>query len=300
MTSLSIELRTILARAILALALMVVLPSSVFARDRGAPDLRVMTYNIRLDLASDGKNAWPQRRDMVAALIAREAPDLLGMQEVLIGQKQDLERALPEFRMIGVARDDGREKGEFSPIAYRHERFTVIEAGTIWLSETPTTPSKGWDAAYPRIATWALLRDRKSGQTLRILNTHFDHVGVIAKHQSAVLIASWLKLGAWAQLRTIVMGDFNSVPDSSAYHMLAASEAGALRDARLVSRTPPYGPPGTFNAFRIQSNEAAPIDHIFLSEGMQVDRYAVLTQHYGGRLPSDHYPVVVELTLDKP
>ena len=285
------------AFGLLILGAWLALSGSAAARDREGTAVRVMTYNIRLDLASDGDNAWPRRREMVAALIRHEAPDLLGMQEVLVGQKRDLEQALPQFAMVGAGRDDGRDKGEFSPIAYRRDRFTVVDSGTIWLSETPSRPSKSWDAAYPRIATWVMLRDRQSGRTLRVVNTHFDHVGVVARHQSAALLSSWLAEGNWARLPTILMGDLNSPPDGSAYRLLAASPAIGLRDARLVSRAPPYGPPGTFNAFKIDANPAAPIDHIFLSGRFAVEPYSVVTQHWGGRLPSDHYRVLADLKL---
>lgn len=276
------------------------LATSAIARERGSERIRAMTYNIRLDLASDDANAWLHRKALVAALIRHEAPDLLGMQEVLLGQKRDLEQALPEFQLVGAARDDGREKGEFSPLAFRPDRFELVDSGTLWLSETPSVPSKGWDAAYPRIATWALLRDRRTRRSIRVVNTHFDHVGVVARHQSAALLLRWLGAGSSAGLPTILMGDFNSAPDGSAYRQFADTPFSRLRDGRLVSRTPAYGPPGTFNAFKIDSNAAPPIDHIFVSGEFAVDSYSVVTQHWGGRLPSDHYPVVVDLTLGKP
>lgn len=283
---------------LLVLAGVMHLSGAAAARDRGEAGIRAMTYNIRLDLASDGDNAWPLRRDMVAALIRHEAPDLVGMQEVLIGQKRDLERALPEYATVGVARDDGREKGEFSPIAYRRERFALVDSGTFWLSATPAVPSKGWDAAYPRIATWAILRDRKHGRRLRVINTHFDHVGIVARRESAALLSSWMGRGTRARTPTILMGDLNSTPDDAGYRLLAANAALGLGDARAVSKSPPYGPPGTFNAFKIDSNAPAPIDHIFVSGRFVVRNYAVVTQHWGGRLPSDHYPVVADLMLE--
>ena len=267
-----------------------------FARDCRGEDFRVMTYNIRLNLASDGENDWPHRQPLVAALIRHEAPDVLGMQEVLLIQKRDLERDLPNYAMVGVGRDDGEEKGEFSPIAYRRDRFRLIDQGTIWLSQTPSLPSKGWDAAYPRIATWALLRDWKSKITLRVVNTHFDHVGATARQQSASLIAQWLNKGEWARLPTVVMGDLNSPPGSAAYNTLAEDPRLALGDARLLTQTPAYGPPGTFNDFKIGGISETPIDHIFVSKSIGVSSYAVVTQHWGGRLPSDHYPVVAEMT----
>jgi endonuclease/exonuclease/phosphatase family metal-dependent hydrolase len=282
-------------RGLLILALLLALPGLASAREPSSVGLRAMTYNIRLNLASDGENDWPHRKEMVAAVIRREAPDLLGMQEVLLVQKRDLEAQLPEFQMVGVARGDGRGKGEFSPLAFRRDRFELVDSGTIWLSDTPTQPSKAWDAAFPRIATWALLRDRRSRQSLRVLNTHFDHIGVVARHQSAALLLAWLKQGAWSSLPTILMGDLNSPPEGSAYRQFADTGTSGLGDARLVSRTPPYGPPGTFNAFNIASDAAAPIDHIFVSGQFRVESYSVITQHWGGRLPSDHYPVIVEL-----
>lgn len=253
---------------------------------------RVMTYNIRLDLASDEGNAWPNRRHLVLSLISREAPDILGLQEVLLSQKKDLERALGDYTLVGSARDDGREAGEFSPVAFLHHRYDVLDSGTFWLSPTPSVPGKGWDAANPRVATWVALRDRQSGHRLRILNTHFDHVGQVARRQSAKMVVDWVRDGARAGLPTVVLGDFNATPQSDPYQVLTSG----LADARLLSRTPPYGPPGTFNGFRIDSEDDAPIDHIFVSRGWQVNAYAVLTQHWGGRLPSDHYPVLVTLT----
>ena len=282
-----------------ALLASLVLATSAIAGERDVGRIGAMTYNIRLDLASDGANAWPHRRDLVAALIRHEAPDLLGIQEVLVGQKRDLEQALPEFQMVGIARDDGREKGEFSPLAFRRDRFDLVDSGTIWLSETPSVPSKGWDAAYPRIATWALLRDRRTRRSIRVVNTHFDHVGVLARHQSAALLLRWLGEGAWASLPTILMGDFNSAPDGSAYLQFADTQRSGLRDSRLISRAPAYGPPGTFNAFKIDSDAATPIDHIFVSSAFGVEAYSVVTQHWGGRLPSDHYPVIVDLAAGK-
>lgn len=259
--------------------------------------LGAMTFNIRLDLASDGANAWPQRKAMVASLIDREAPDVLGLQEVLVHQMRDLKVALPAYAMAGVGRDDGREAGEFSPLAWRRERFDLVRSGTFWLSLTPERPGRGWDAALPRIATWAVLRERPSGRLLRVLNTHFDHVGQEARRNSAAMIARWVSDGPDKGLATIVLGDFNADPESEPYRVIAGDRAAGLRDARLATRAPPYGPPGTFTGFDITKAPALPIDHIFVGPGIVVESYAVITQHWGGRLPSDHYPVLAGLRL---
>jgi len=260
----------------------------------GAP-IRAMTFNIRLDVASDGENAWPHRKEMVEAVIEHENPDLLGMQEVLLHQKQYLEVALPGYTFVGVGRDDGAEAGEFSPLGWRNDRFAVVESGTFWLSPTPEVAgSKGWDAALPRIATWAVLRDRNSGETIRVLNTHFDHVGTAARANAARMIAEWVADG---NAPAIVMGDFNVKPDSEPYRVLANTAQSGLSDTRTISAAPPYGPPGTFTGFDIMAAAEGPIDHIFVTGDFAVNRYAVVTQHWEGRLPSDHYPVVADIEL---
>lgn len=267
---------------------------------RNVEPVRVMTFNIRLDLASDGANAWARRKAMVFALIRHEAPDLLGMQEVLSHQKRDLEAALPGYSMIGVGREDGKEAGEFVPLAWRRDRFDLMQSGTFWLSPTPRIPGQAWDAALPRIASWALLRDAESGRFLRVLNTHFDHVGVVAKVNSAALIGRWAADGAAAEIPVIVMGDFNFSPSSEAYRQLTNGVSSSLVDSRADSITPPYGPRGTFTGFNIESFAAEPIDHIFISRDFVVVSHSTITQHWGGRLPSDHYPVMAILRIANP
>lgn len=287
-------IRSILA---LLLATLIVACATLPRASGEAVQVEAMTFNIRLDLASDGPNAWPYRKVMAAEVIRHEAPDLIGMQEVLLHQKRDLEAALPDFAFAGVARDDGMEAGEFSPVGWRRERFDMLESGTFWLSPTPYVPGKAWDAAYPRVASWVLLRDKTSGRRLRVLNTHFDHVGAQAKLESAKLIAQWAKEPRFAGVPAIVLGDFNSTPSSPPLALLANHVESGLRLAKAISLAPPYGPPGTFNGFRINAADAEPIDHILVSDGITVQRHATLTQHWEGHLPSDHYPVIAELEL---
>lgn len=279
---------------VLALALGACAHLDDMSAERAAP-LRVMSFNIRLDLASDGLNAWPHRKLMVAEVVRHEAPDLLGMQEVLLHQKADLQAALPAYSFLGVARDDGAEKGEFSPLAFRSDRYTLVQSGTFWLSPTPSQPSKAWDAAYPRIATWAILRERVAGRRLAVLNTHFDHVGTEARANSAAMIVAWARERMAAGEAVIVLGDFNAAPASPPMVQLADTPRSGLHMARAASAAPPYGPPGTFNSFKIDSDAPEPIDHVLVSDQFRVLRYATVTQHWGGRLPSDHYPVVVDL-----
>lgn len=267
------------------------------ARSEGTA-IRAMTFNIRLDTPSDGENAWPHRREMIFALIRHEAPDVLGLQEVLLHQKSDLAAALPDYTMVGVGRDDGMEKGEFALLAFRSSRFEIVDSGTFWLAPSTEHPGKGWDAAMPRIATWAILRDRTSQRLIRLLNTHFDHVGLLARLESAQMLVAWTKAGRESPLPAIVMGDFNSAPDSQAYAILAAPETSGLSDTRATSLAPPYGPRGTFTGFDITREAPGAIDHIFVTRDFSVRRHTVVTQHWGGRLPSDHYPVLADLRLE--
>lgn len=285
---------------LLALVLVALLALPAAAKDR-ADRFSAMTYNIRLDLASDGDNAWPHRRDAVTALVAYYAPDLIGMQEVLLHQKQAIEADLPGYNFVGVARDDGKEQGEFSPLGFRRDRFTLLASGTFWLSPTPEAPSKGWDAALPRVASWARLKDKTSHLSLLVVNTHFDHVGTAARLESARQLRRWIGANRQRGDTVVLMGDFNTPPASPPYDAITGAAAGqvAMYDTLLISRTPHFGPLGTFTGFRIDKNDPGPIDHIFVSADAVVLRHATLTQQTAGKLPSDHYPVIADLCVGK-
>src|SRR5688500_16527496 len=214
-----------------------------------APPLRIMSFNLRLDLASDGPNAWPHRRDWVASLIRFHAPDALGVQEALAHMLTDLDARIPEFARVGVGRADGREGGEFSAILYRRDRLDMLDNGTFWLSPTPEVPgSKGWDAAIERVATWARFRDRVTGCTHVHLNTHFDHIGEQARQESARLIRRRLAAIAGGA-PVIVTGDLNADPQSVAYRVFTrdtVDAAAPLGDAFSTSRAGHYGPTSTW------------------------------------------------------
>lgn len=281
-------------KALILAAALLALPAA--AKER-ADHYEAMTYNIRLDIASDGGNAWPHRRAALIALVAYQAPDLVGMQEVLQHQKQAVEADLPAYQFVGVARDDGKTKGEYSMLGFRRDRFALVGSGTFWLSPTPDVPSKGWDAALPRIATWARLHDRTAKRNLLVVNTHFDHIGEVARQESARQIRRWIDGERKPDESAILMGDFNSAATSNPYAAIVELGEGALRDSRTVSRTPHYGPLGTFTGFDIARMDASPIDHIFVSDDVAVLRHATLTDQTGGKLPSDHYPVVADLCI---
>jgi endonuclease/exonuclease/phosphatase family metal-dependent hydrolase len=283
-------IKTLLAIAALALPL-----TASFAAERAHP-LRLMTYNIRLDIASDGPNAWPRRRGWVAEQVRWLKPDLFGMQEVRPNQKAELIADLPGYRFFGEGRE-GKGEGEATPIAYDPARFDFLEGGTFWLSPTPETPSKGWDAAFPRIVTWARLRVRESRQTLLAMNTHWDHIGAVAREESAAQMVRWIQAHSKRCEPVLVFGDFNSALDTVQMRTLTQGPL-ALRDARGSSKSAPFGPEGTFNGFNIAATIPGAIDHVLVGEHVEVDRYAVFAQVIDGRVPSDHFPVLVELRLE--
>jgi endonuclease/exonuclease/phosphatase family metal-dependent hydrolase len=261
------------------------------ATSRPSEPFRVMTYNIRLNLASDGPDAWPHRKDAVAQLVLTHNADLLGVQEALPEQLSDLDAGLPGFSRFGAGRNAQRS-GEHTAIFYRASRFELIEEDTFWLSETPAVAgSKSWDAAYERIATWGRLRDRGSGTILYVFNTHFDHIGVIARRESARLLTAEINRIAGRSL-VILMGDFNDVAASDAYTTIVRD---GFQDSMTVSKVPARGPDSTWNAFRA-IEPGRRIDFIFVRGSITVLKHeTVNTTREDGRFPSDHLPVVAEV-----
>lgn len=257
-------------------------------------DLRLMTYNIRLDVASDGENAWANRRAWVAAQIQWLHPDIFGMQEVLPNQRADLAAALPGYQLLGGGRDDGRDKGEASPIGFDRRKFELVDSGLFWLSPTPAVPSKGWDAAYNRVATWVRLRAHGRRESILAINTHWDHIGLVARRESAAQIVRWIAANTKRCDRVMLFGDFNSEYDTEPLRHVRES---GLRDAREVTKAPPFGPAATFNGFKNPDPAAHAIDHFLLGKEIEVNRYMVLAQLINGRWPSDHFPVLVDVTV---
>ena len=243
-----------------------------------ADTVRVMSFNLRVDVASDGPDAWPHRRDAAAATI-REA-DVVGVQEATPAMLEDLDARLPGFARVGTGRDaDGG--GEQSAVLYRAGRFEALASGTFWLSPTPEVAgSVGWDAALPRIATWVRLRERGSGRAFVVVNTHFDHVGETARRESARLVAERAPALAGG-LPLVVTGDVNATDTSAVYRTLA----GAFRDARLVSESPPAGPAGTWNGFSATADRR--IDVVLVAGPVRVLRTATLDRTVGEVLGTD-------------
>jgi endonuclease/exonuclease/phosphatase family metal-dependent hydrolase len=288
-----------------SLVLLLVLsgPMPSWAADSTAVPLRVMSYNIRYDNPGDtGRVAWEHRRGKVASMIRYHAPAVVGTQEGKLNQLYDLEERLPAYEWIGVGRRSGGD--EFSAIFYRRDRLELLDHHTYWLSPTPTEPgSRGWGAALPRIATWARFRDRTTGDSLFVLNTHFDHESAEARRKSARFIAE--AVGGWSKgLPAVVMGDLNAQVGSPPYEALTRQGPGApdqpLRDAKRVAAQPHHGPVSTFNRFRTAVVPERRIDYVLVSEEIAVRRHGHLNGKWGGGYPSDHLPVLVELAPRKP
>lgn len=267
------------------------------AAPTGDAPLVVLSYNVRYDNPDDAPNDWASRRDRVASLIAGHAPHAAGLQEALLGQLRDLEARLPAYRWVGVGREDGAEEGEFSPILYRTDRLRLEDAGTFWLSPTPDSAgSVGWDAALPRIATWARFEDRESGRAFLHVNTHFDHRGPEARRESARLLrerAARLAEG----VPVIVTGDLNAEPRSPPLQsLLACPEGGGLClvDTREVASVR-EGPEGTYPGFAAGDGYGGRIDYVLASRGAEVARHAHASESAGGFYPSDHLPVLAEV-----
>ncbi|GAB2787227.1 endonuclease/exonuclease/phosphatase family protein [Rhabdobacter roseus] len=255
--------------------------------------INVATYNLRYNTASDGVNAWPNRKENVKALVQYHEFDLFGTQEALRGQLDDVAE-LKEFAFLGKGRDDGQQGGEHSAIFYRKDRFKVLESGDFWLSETPDVPGKGWDATCcNRICSWAKFQDLNTKKQFYFFSVHFDHQGVKARQESGKLMVKKIQEIA-KSTPAICVGDFNSTPDTEQIkHMQTL-----LSDAHQVTKVPPYGPEGTFNAFKWDAPLRDRIDYIFVSPKIQVLKYGVLTDAKEQRFPSDHLPVVAKITLD--
>jgi endonuclease/exonuclease/phosphatase family metal-dependent hydrolase len=260
---------------------------------------RVMSFNIRYDNPDDGVNAWKYRKNVVASLIRFHRNDLIGTQEALLNQIQDLDEFLPEFAWIGVGRDDGKLKGEFCAIFYRKDRFELIEDGTFWLSEHPEVPgSKSWDAAITRIVTWGRFYDLKNKNTFIVFNTHYDHIGVQAREKSSELILQKIRLLSQGD-PVILLGDLNAIETDSPYSILTKPQENGtpkLFDAFYHAKFGHYGPKSTWNAFReIEPNRR--IDFILLDKHFSVIQHGILSDTKNGRFPSDHLPVIADIQI---
>ena len=257
------------------------------------PPVELITYNIRLNTAGDGEHAWPHRKQDVAALFRFHRASVFCVQEALPDQIDDLVAAFPGYAYEGVGRDDGIREGEFSAVFFDRSRFERLDGGTFWLSETPGECSFGWDAACRRICSWVQLSDSATGGSFFVFNTHFDHVGTVARKESADLILQRIDAIAGDGSPVVLCGDFNLAPDAGPIGVIRSR----LHDAFEVSELPPYGSVATYHGFTYDDPPRQRIDYVFVSPGVRVLRYGVLTDSRDRRFFSDHLPVLVTLVL---
>lgn len=281
-------------RLFLAIA---VITSAFFSLPCQAQTITWATFNIRYDNPADQSNNWQFRKDTVTRFIQAQDMDIVGMQEVLHNQLEDLLQRLPGYKSIGVGRDDGKTKGEYAPILYKEDRFEVLDSNTFWLSQYPDSIGFiGWDGACTRIATWAKMKDRQSGKIFMAVNTHFDHVGVTARREGALLIIRKIK-EIVGDRPAVLTGDFNVNDQSEAYRTIT-SNAFVLKDAAKIAGKQ-TGVDYTFHNFgQISSEQCEKIDFIFVTPQIKVlDSFIPKEAAPGSKFLSDHNPQIVHLIL---
>jgi endonuclease/exonuclease/phosphatase family metal-dependent hydrolase len=261
-------------------------------------DVRVMSFNVRYGTAKDGDNHWDRRKEFLAEAVKAFGPDLMGTQETLGFQRDFLAKKLEGYGVLGVGRDDGREKGEMMAVYWRKARFEKTDGGHFWLSKTPEKAgSKAWDTSLPRMATWVRLKDAKGGKPVLLLNTHFDHKGKVARVESARLIREKVvELGKGCSV--IVTGDFNAGEGSDPYQALfgpRGKEESPVLDSYRVAHPKKGEAEGTTTGFRAGPSKGSRIDWIGVSRDWKVIAAGIDRTEKGGRTPSDHFPVTATL-----
>lgn len=276
----------------------------------GTDTLRVMSFNIRCAVCEDSSsiNHWSKRKLRVFQIIDKYDPDIIGLQEAEIGQIRDIANEFEGYKWIGKGRDDGKEAGEFTAVFYKTDRLLLNDTYTYWLSETPSVPGKGWDAAYRRTLTVALFNDSRTQSPFYIINTHLDNVGATARIESAKMLRR--TAGEYSpDYPVILSGDFNCTEDSKPYKILTANESepdsiypdlesSPLLNSEYLTETPHTGGKITFNGFGSRTDIKNPIDFIFVNDRVKVLSHQIITELPDGLYPSDHFPVLIKLVCE--
>lgn len=272
--------------------LILCLLSAIFGTN--AQTIDVISYNIRYDNPNDKPNHWENRKDFLISQLNFYSPDVFGTQEGLVHQLRAIDEGMDNYTYFGVGRDYGDDKGEFTAIFYNTDKLKVLKESTFWLSETPGVPSKGWDAALPRICTYGLFENKEDGSKFMVFNTHFDHVGEKAREESSKLILKKVKELNTNGYPVVVTGDFNLESESGGVQAILTE----MEDAHIAAGKNAFGPDGTFNGFDITKPVERRIDYIFVSpNSIEVLKSAILSDSKDCRYPSDHLPVFARLRL---
>ena len=252
-------------------------------------ELKVMSYNIRLSSANDGTNSWIYRCGATIEMLEDQKPDVFGVQEALKDQIDLLEEFAGNYDYVGVGRDDGKKDGEYMAIFWNRKAVKLVDWGTFWLSETPEEPSMGWDAACKRTATWALMKDKRSGKRFYFVNTHLDHVGVEARKNGLKLIVDRIAEINPEGYPMVLTGDFNMKPSAPELNGLDACMKSARK---FASQTDSHA---TFNNWGKAKGDEI-IDYIYYSGFSSCLEYQTITRKYDNRkFISDHYPITARL-----
>ena len=254
--------------------------------------IKIISYNIRYNNPNDGKDIWENRRETITDFIEKEAPDFLGLQEVNFPQIQYLNSNLINYSFIGVGRDDGKTRGEFSPIYFDESKYNLLLSNTFWLSKTPDNISVGWDAAMERICTYGLFKQKNDGSKVWVFNTHFDHIGNEAREKSVDLILSKIKDLTKDKDQIIITGDFNLSDDSVPIKKLQNFYNDV--NIKMDNKSKFYG---TFNNFKIDNNYNNRIDYIFYKNFDLIKSSHLHIKTDQGRWASDHHPVIAILKI---
>lgn len=263
-------------------------------------DISVMTFNIRCENPNDGNNNWEFRKDRAVNAVKFYDADIVGMQEVTPGQLQLFEERLNEYTQVGAGRlSNGSKHDEFCPLWIKTVRFKILDSGTFWLSENPdSVGSCGWDGAYPRIATWAVLKDKYTGKKLLAMNTHLDHLGETARREGSRLLLDKIADITGGKFPVVLTGDFNASPSEVPYLTITDPQTPRhLTDSRTVSALV-YGPAWTYHGFgSIPYSDRPTIDYLFVNGDLKVKRYGVLAETENEACVSDHAPALISISL---
>ena len=274
-----------------AFALLVIVPMAVSKGKNEPKELKVMSYNIRMGVAKDGTNSWQFRAPATIEMLKAQKPDVFGVQEAYDFQITVIEEYCENYKSVGVGRDNGKKEGEHMSIFWNKKTVKCLKWGTFWLSETPEEPSTGWDAACRRTATWALMKDKKTGKKFYYVNTHLDHVGKQAQKNGLMLIVDRIESINPEGYPMVLTGDFNMTPDNAALVDLDKRMQSARKIASKTDNR------NTYNAWSVKSTDKV-IDYIYVSGFSSCPEYKTVTEKYAGApFVSDHYPIFARLVF---
>lgn len=256
-----------------------------------AYDVSVMSFNVRFDTEEDGDNKWSNRKEAILNMWNATRPSIVGIQEGLQHQVEFLDDNLPEYEYVGVGRDDGQSSGEYAAIYYLAEDFELLASNTFWLSETPDSPSLGWDANNIRIATWAHLKDRDHNRSIFVFNTHFDHKGAVAREESAKLLVEKVKEIVPDNVPVFITGDFNAWISNNLFEPITSRYLDARRFADYTDNEKSFNLWGKWYA-------NWDVDYIFYQNAKAL-AFRTVKEDFGVPYVSDHYPIITHFNYNQ-